>query len=84
MNTENARLPLPPFTASYTTHNTQHTTHNTTDKVTQAEDRKTSCKPTNIAPVYTKDSRWRNRLPFATGRTGISNPLTEKWKGEQQ
>ncbi|SDR18043.1 hypothetical protein SAMN05421664_3852 [Chryseobacterium soldanellicola] len=65
------RHPLPPFT------------HETAmQKVQLAEDAWNSKDPQKIALAYTKDSEWRNRSEFVTGREEIVKFLTGKWEKE--
>jgi uncharacterized protein len=66
-----SRPPLPPFTASTAAR-----------KVQAAEDAWNTRDPGKVALAYTKDSVWRNRDRFVTGRTEIVAFLTEKWERE--
>ena len=68
---EERRVPVPPFTLE-----------TATEKVRLAEDAWNSRNPEKIAPAYTRDSRWRNRNEFPTGREGIISFLQRKWQKE--
>jgi uncharacterized protein len=65
------RPPLPPFTHETATH-----------KVRLAEDAWNTRDPERVALAYTRDSRWRNRSEFPTGREEIIAFLTRKWSRE--
>jgi hypothetical protein len=69
--TEQARPPLPPFTAE-----------TATVKVRLAEDAWNSRDPKRVALAYTPDSRWRNRAEFPVGREQIEAFLVRKWNRE--
>ncbi|MFP3989786.1 nuclear transport factor 2 family protein [Streptomyces sp. E11-3] len=66
------RPPLPPFTAT-----------TAAQKVQAAEDAWNTRDPGRVALAYTKDSVWRNRDMFATGRDEIVALLTDKWARER-
>ncbi|MET8534340.1 nuclear transport factor 2 family protein [Streptomyces sp. NPDC005065] len=66
-----ARPPVPPFTRE-----------TAIEKVRQAEDGWNTRDPEKVALAYTKDSRWRNRAEFVTGRDEIVAFLTRKWTRE--
>ena len=66
-----SRPPLPPFTAD-----------TAALKVQAAEDAWNSRDPNKVSLAYTKDSVWRNRDRFVTGRVAIVAFLTEKWERE--
>ena len=68
---EEKRMPVPPFTLK-----------TATEKVRLAEDAWNSRNPEKIALAYTKDSRWRNRNEFLTGREKIISFLQRKWQRE--
>ncbi|MBA8826358.1 hypothetical protein FHX42_003734 [Saccharopolyspora lacisalsi] len=53
------------------------------DKVQAAEDAWNTCDPERVALAYTKDSVWRNRDRFLTGREEIVEFLRQKWSREQ-
>jgi nuclear transport factor 2 (NTF2) superfamily protein len=63
--------PLPPFT--------QETAIR---KVRGAEDGWNSRDPTRVSLGYSRDSVWRNRAEFLTGRPAIVEFLTRKWARE--
>jgi nuclear transport factor 2 (NTF2) superfamily protein len=65
------RPPLPPFTAA-----------TAALKVQAAEDAWNTRDPNKVSLAYTKDSVWRNRDRFVTGRAAIVAFLTEKWERE--
>ena len=73
MAVENARPPLPPFTAA-----------TAITKIRAAEDAWNSRDPVRCAGAYTLDSRWRNRSTFITGREEIIAFLTAKWEREHE
>ncbi len=54
-----------------------------TAKVQAAEDAWNSKNPEKVALAYTKDSQWRNRDQFFSGRNAIINFLSEKWEKEK-
>ncbi len=51
-------------------------------KVKAAEDAWNSRDPERVALAYTKNSQWRNRDEFFTGREAIKEFLTRKWASE--
>ncbi len=61
------RPPLPPFTRE-----------TAIQKTRMAEDAWNSRDPVKVSLAYTKDSRWRNRAEFTTGRDEIVAFLTRK------
>lgn len=65
---EAQRPPLPPFTLE-----------TAAQKVRLAEDAWNSRDPARVSLAYTKDSVWRNRSEFFTGREAIVEFLTRKW-----
>jgi nuclear transport factor 2 (NTF2) superfamily protein len=65
------KKPLPPFT---------HAT--ALQKIRMAEDGWNGQNPEKIALAYSKDSIWRNRSEFVTGREQIIQLLTRKWQKE--
>ncbi|MGW7070992.1 nuclear transport factor 2 family protein [Streptomyces sp. NPDC054855] len=65
------RPPVPPFTRE-----------TATEKVRLAEDGWNSRDPEKVALAYSKDSRWRNRAEFVTGRDAIAAFLSRKWDRE--
>lgn len=67
----NTRPPVPPFTKE-----------TATEKVRLAEDGWNSRDPGKVALAYSKDSRWRNRAEFVTGRDAITAFLSRKWDRE--
>lgn len=67
------RPPLPPFTAD-----------TAAQKARMAEDAWNSRDPARVALAYTKDSVWRNRAEFLSGRAEIEAFLTRKWAREQE
>ena len=69
--TTTPRPPVPPFTRE-----------TATEKVRLAEDGWNSRDPEKVALAYTKDSRWRNRAEFVTGREAIVAFLSRKWDRE--
>ena len=66
-----SRLPLPPFT--------QETA---AQKVRMAEDGWNSRDSSKVALAYTRDSTWRNRAEFVSGRDNIEKFLARKWDKE--
>ncbi|HYZ57983.1 MAG TPA: nuclear transport factor 2 family protein [Streptosporangiaceae bacterium] len=66
-----ARPPLPPFTEE-----------TARQKVQAAEDAWNTREPHKVSLAYTKDSVWRNRDTFITGRDAIVEFLTAKWERE--
>ncbi|KMS67234.1 histidine kinase [Streptomyces leeuwenhoekii] len=67
-----ARPPLPPFTRE-----------TAALKVQAAEDAWNTRDPHRVALAYTRDSVWRNRDTFLTGRAAIVEFLTRKWQRER-
>ncbi|MCX5528680.1 nuclear transport factor 2 family protein [Streptomyces bobili] len=65
------RPPVPPFTRE-----------TAIEKVRLAEDGWNTRDPERVALAYSKDSRWRNRAEFATGRDEITAFLRRKWARE--
>jgi nuclear transport factor 2 (NTF2) superfamily protein len=65
------KKPLPPFT--YET---------AVQKIRMAEDGWNGQNPEKIVLAYSKDSIWRNRNEFVSGREDIINLLTRKWEKE--
>src|ERR1700730_13412408 len=65
------RPPLPPFTAE-----------TAAQKVRMAEDAWNTRNRARVAPAYTPDSRWRNRVELLQGRAEIEAFLTRKWSRE--
>ena len=65
------RPPLPPFT-----HETAKA------KLQAAEDGWNARDPEKVSLAYTKDSVWRNRTEFFTGREKIKDFLSRKWNKE--
>jgi len=65
------RPPLPPFTEE-----------SARQKVQAAEDAWNSRDPGRVALAYTRDSQWRNRSEFLTGRDEIRTFLKRKWEHE--
>lgn len=72
MNTEDVRMPIPPFTME-----------TALLKVQLAEDAWNSKNPERVALAYTLDSEWRNRTSFIRGRDEIKAFLTDKWRKEK-
>jgi uncharacterized protein len=71
MGTIEQRPPLPPFTYE-----------SAVEKVRLAEDGWNTRDPARVALAYSRDSRWRNRAEFITGRDAIVAFLTRKWTRE--
>ncbi|MBS3804372.1 MAG: nuclear transport factor 2 family protein [Oleiphilaceae bacterium] len=71
-NTEQPRLPLPPFNED-----------TARQKVRLAEDGWNGRNPEKVALAYTPDSQWRNRAEFPRGRDQITEFLTRKWQREE-
>ncbi|MFS8197825.1 DUF1348 family protein [Streptomyces sp. CWNU-52B] len=67
------RPPLPPFTRE-----------TAAQKVQAAEDAWNTRDPRKVSLAYARDSVWRNRDTFVTGRDGIVELLTEKWRREEE
>jgi hypothetical protein len=65
------RPPLPPFDAA-----------SAAVKVRMAEDAWNTRDPEKVSLAYTKDSVWRNRSEFLSGRPSIVQFLTRKWNRE--
>lgn len=65
------RHPIPPFTRA-----------TALQKVQAAEDAWNSRDPLKIAQAYSKNSKWRNRDSFITGRDEIVKFLSHKWHNE--
>jgi len=65
------KKPLPPFNGE-----------TALQKIRMAEDGWNGQNPEKIALAYSKDSIWRNRNEFVTGRTQIIELLTSKWQKE--
>ena len=65
------RKPLPPFTYE-----------SALQKIRMAEDGWNGQNPNKIALAYSKDSIWRNRNEFVTGRNEIIQLLSRKWEKE--
>ena len=66
-----ARPPFPPFTRE-----------SAAQKVQGAEDAWNTCDPQKVSLAYTRDSVWRNRDEFVSGREEIVEFLTRKWERE--
>ena len=66
-----SRPPMPPFTEE-----------SAIEKVRLAEDGWNSRDPAKVALAYTSDTRWRNRVEFATNRDQAQAFLTRKWNKE--
>lgn len=73
MSKTEQRLPLPPFDRA-----------SAILKVRLAEDAWNTRDPERIALAYTKDSIWRNRAEFVTGRDAIIQLLKRKWERENE
>jgi nuclear transport factor 2 (NTF2) superfamily protein len=72
MNTaETPRPPFPPFDLE-----------SATKKVRLAEDAWNTRNPEAVSLAYTRDSAWRNRAEFLSGREAIVQFLTRKWSKE--
>ena len=65
------RPPFPPFSVD-----------TAIEKVRKAEDAWNTRQPQTVALAYTKDSVWRNRAEFLSGRAEIVDFLTRKWNRE--
>jgi nuclear transport factor 2 (NTF2) superfamily protein len=65
------RPPVPPFDQD-----------SAVKKVRLAEDAWNSRNPDKVSSAYTRDSVWRNRAEFLTGREAIIQFLTRKWARE--
>ncbi len=68
---ENPRPPFPPFQAD-----------TAAKKVRLAEDAWNSRNPETVSLAYTRDSVWRNRSEFFSGRQAIVQFLIRKWNKE--
>jgi len=68
---EKPRPPLPPFDAT-----------SAAKKVRVAEDAWNTRNPERVSLAYTRDSSWRNRSEFLSGREAIVQFLTRKWSKE--
>lgn len=71
MNTEEQRVPLPPFNME-----------TALQKVQLAEEAWNSKDPERVALAYTIDTEWRNRTEFINGRNEVVAFLTRKWENE--
>lgn len=71
MASEPPRPPLPPFDRAAAT-----------QKVRLAEDAWNGRDPERVALAYSRDSVWRNRAEFLTGREAIVQFLKRKWTRE--
>jgi nuclear transport factor 2 (NTF2) superfamily protein len=72
MGADEERPPLPPFDLQ-----------SALQKVQAAEDAWNTCDPERVSKAYTRDSVWRNRNVFVTGRDEIVAFLTAKWQRER-
>ena len=68
---EKPRPPLPPFDAAAAA-----------QKVRMAEDAWNTRSPERVSLAYTRDSSWRNRSEFLSGREAIVEFLIRKWNRE--
>jgi len=68
---EAPRPPLPPFDAV-----------SAAQKVRMAEDAWNTRQPERVSLAYTRDSVWRNRSEFFSGREAIVRFLVRKWNRE--
>ena len=68
---ESPRPPLPPFDAA-----------SAAQKVRLAEDAWNSRDPERVSLAYSRDSVWRNRAEFFSGREAIVQFLIRKWNKE--
>lgn len=68
---EDPRPPLPPFDAE-----------SAAKKVRMAEDAWNTRDPHRVSLAYTRDSVWRNRAEFLSGRDEIVTFLVRKWSRE--
>jgi uncharacterized protein len=66
-----SRPPLPPFTRG-----------TAIEKVRAAEDAWNSRDAARVAPAYSRDTEWRNRAEFLTGRDAVQAFLSRKWARE--
>jgi uncharacterized protein len=71
MMLEEVRPPCPPFTSE-----------TAALKVRLAEDGWNTRDPERVSLAYSVDSRWRNRVEFANGRSQIVALLSRKWQCE--
>lgn len=71
MNTQEKRLPVPPFTIE-----------TALQKVQMAEDAWNSKDPERVCLAYTPDTKWRNRTEFINGRAEVKEFLKRKWEQE--
>ncbi|RPH54841.1 MAG: nuclear transport factor 2 family protein [Lysobacterales bacterium] len=71
MTSEAPRPPLPPFDGQ-----------TAAQKVRAAEDAWNTRDPARVALAYTRDSVWRNRSEFFSGREAIEQFLVRKWSKE--
>ncbi len=71
MSGDQARPPLPPFTAE-----------TAAQKVRMAEDAWNGRDPERVSLAYSAESRWRNRAEFFNGRAEIVAFLERKWARE--
>ncbi|HET9644406.1 MAG TPA: nuclear transport factor 2 family protein [Burkholderiaceae bacterium] len=65
------RPPVPPFDEN-----------TACQKVRMAEDAWNTRDPDRVVPVYTEDTRWRNRAEFPVGREEVRAFLRRKWNRE--
>lgn len=65
---QQTRPPVPPFTRQ-----------TAIEKVRMAEDAWNRRNPEQVSLAYTKDSIWRNRAEFISGRDAILGFLNRKW-----
>lgn len=70
-NTMEMKPPLPPFTED-----------TAKQKVQAAEDAWNTRDPERVALAYTRNSEWRNRTEFFSGREAIKAFLRSKWNKE--
>ncbi|WP_373389371.1 DUF1348 family protein [Pseudomonas alcaligenes] len=73
MSMSEIRQPVPPFTRE-----------TAILKVRMAEDGWNSRDAAKVALAYTPDTRWRNRVEFATSRAEAEAFLTRKWQKEHE
>lgn len=73
MSMPEIRQPVPPFTRE-----------TAILKVRLAEDGWNSRDAGKVALAYTPDTRWRNRVEFATSRAEAEALLTRKWQKEHE
>ena len=71
MNTQEKRVPLPPFNME-----------TALQKVQLAEEAWNSKDPERVALAYTIDTQWRNRTEFINGRDEVVAFLKRKWENE--